>query len=72
MNRARKSLYPKDKVFIKLYIDLENKEKLFTDDNNKKNTRLPFIHLLLNRKKVQIVWDYIALKHRLNYWMVIL
>ena len=48
-NKAENLFYLKDKVFIKLYSDLEDKDKLYTDGN--KEILDCFLHLLFNRKK---------------------
>ena len=45
INRARKSLYDKDKVFAKLYKESENIEEIYFDENSQPNLPLktPFI-----------------------------
>lgn len=45
INRARTSLYDKNKVFVKLYAESENIEELYFDENNQLNLPLttPFV-----------------------------
>ena len=45
INRAKTSLYAKDKVFVKLCKESENIEKIYFDENNQLNLPLttPFI-----------------------------
>ena len=40
LNKARKSLYEKDKVFYKYHLDLEDKNLLYESENLK--TKIPF------------------------------
>ena len=40
LNKARKSLYKKDKVFYKYYLDLEDKNVLYESENEK--AKIPF------------------------------
>ena len=44
-NKARRSIYPKDGVFIKLYNELEDKNNLYINKNNEFNLLLytPFV-----------------------------
>ena len=37
INRAKGSLYAKDKVFVKLYKESENIKKIYFDENNQLN-----------------------------------
>ena len=52
LNKAKKSFYSKDKFFIKLYNMLDDKNILYTQDNNKTTTnRIPFYTPFLEQKK---------------------
>ena len=49
LNKARKSVYPKGKVFVELYKDLDDKD-IYTDEEKILNCL--FIPLLLNEEKI--------------------
>ena len=49
LNKARKSLYKKDKVFYKYYLDLEDKNVLYESGNTK--TKIPFYTLFVEQRK---------------------
>ena len=49
LNKARKSLYKKDKVFYEYYLDLDDKNVLYENENTK--TRIPFYTPFVEQKK---------------------
>ena len=52
-NKARKSLYKKDKDFYKYYLDLEDKNVLYESKNP--GTKIPFYTLFVEQRK-EIDW----------------
>ena len=48
LNKARKSVYEKDKVFYKLYNEVENRDKTFDGEEDKK---IPFHTQYIEQKK---------------------
>ena len=71
LNKAKKSLYKKDKIFYKYYSDLENKNVLYESDTLK--SLFLFIHHLLNREKISTSrLPYTVSKLPLNFcmWML--
>ena len=49
LNKARKLLYEKDKTFYKYYLDLEDKNVLYENENMK--ARIPFFTPFVEQKK---------------------
>ena len=43
LNKARKSVYEKDKVFYKLYSEIKNRDTVFDEEDEKISFRMPFI-----------------------------
>ena len=43
LNKARKSVYEKDKVFYKLYNEIENRDTIFDEEDEKVSFHVPFI-----------------------------
>ena len=62
LNKANKSIYEKDKVFVNLYNQLEDKN--FYQNNN-----LPLITPFLNKKVMLIIRHFVVLVNLLNYYM---
>ena len=62
LNKASKSIYEKDKVFVNLYNQLEDKN--FYQNNN-----LPLITPFLNKKVMLIIRHFVVLVNLLNYYM---
>ena len=62
LNKARKSIYDKDKVFVNLYNELEDKN--FYKNNN--------LHHLLTKEVMLIIQRFTVLVNLLNYCMLIL
>ena len=59
LNKGRRSLYEKDKVFYKIFNSIEDKDVIYD-----------FIHPLLNRKKILIDFcHFIALTALYNFFM---
>ena len=54
LNKARKSLYEKDKVFYKYYLDLEDKNVLC--ENEKPKAKIPFYTPFVKLRK-DIDWS---------------
>ena len=50
LNKARKSFYKKDKIFYKFYLELENKNILYENDEGTK-TRIPFYTSFVEQRK---------------------
>ena len=49
LNKARKLLYKKDTVFYRYYLDLDDKNALYENENTK--TRIPFYTPFVEQKK---------------------
>ena len=62
LNKASKSIYEKDRVFVNLYNQLEDKN--FYQNNN-----LPLITPFLNKKVMLIIRHFVVLVNLLNYYM---
>ena len=65
LNKATKSVYEKDKVFVNLYNQLEDKN--FYQNNN-----LPLVTPFVNKKVMLIIRHFIVLVNLLNYCMLTL
>ena len=65
LNKATKSVYEKDKVFVNLYNQLEDKN--FYQNNN-----LPLVTPFVNKKRNLIIQYFIVLVNLLNYCMLTL
>ena len=50
LNKTRKSFYKEDKIFYKFYLELENKNILYQNDEGTK-TRIPFYTPFVEQKK---------------------
>ena len=50
LNKTRKSFYKKDKIFYKFYLELENKNILYENDEGAK-TRIPFYTSFVEQRK---------------------
>ena len=67
LNKARKSVYEKDKVFYKLYNEIENWDTVFDEEDEKIPFRTPFSkkRTLIDRR------HFTVSKHHLSYFMQI-
>ena len=65
LNKARKSTYDKDKVFVNLYNKLEDKD--FYQNNN-----LPFVTPFVNKEVILTIQHFRALVSLLNCYLLIL
>ena len=65
LNKARKSTYHKDKVFVNLYNELEDKN--FYQNNN-----LPLVTPFVNKKVTLIIQHFTVLVNLSNYCTLIL
>ena len=72
LNKAKKSYYSKDKVFIKLCKVLDNKNILYTDEDNKARSRITFCTPFVEPEKTLINWRHVVLKPFLNGCMQML
>ena len=68
LNQARKSVYEKDKVFYKLYDEIENHGTIFDEEDEK----YLFARRLLSEKRTLIDRRHFTVsKHLLSYFMQI-
>ena len=67
LNKAQKSVYEKDKVFYKLYNEIENWDTVFDEEDEKIPFRTPFSkkRTLIDRR------HFTVSKHHLSYFMQI-
>ena len=67
LNKAWKSVYEKDKVFYKLYNEIENWDTVFDEEDEKIPFRTPFSkkRTLIDRR------HFTVSKHHLSYFMQI-
>ena len=65
LNKATKSVYEKDKVFVNLYNQLE-------DENFYQNNNLPLVTPFVNKKAMLIIQHFIVLVSLLNYCLLTL
>ena len=68
LNKVRKSVCEKDKVFYKLYNEIENRDTIFDEEDKK----IPFRARLLSRKRALIDRPHFTVsKHLLSCFMQI-
>ena len=51
LNKAKKSYYSKDRVFVKLYKELDDKNMLYENEEKKTISRIPFSYAIYRAKK---------------------
>ena len=68
LNKAWKSVYEKDKVFYKLYNEIENRDTIFDEEDEK----IPFRALFIKQKRTMINCQHFTVsKHLLSCFMQI-
>ena len=54
LNKGRRSSNEKDKVFYRIFNLIDQKDVIYDDNDYENKPRIPFLHPLLNRKKISI------------------
>ena len=68
LNKGRKSSYEKDKVFYNLFKNIEDKNIIY----NEKENRVPFYTPFIPQKKILTDQHFILLMDRFNFFMLTL
>ena len=69
--KARKSFYKKDKIFYKFYLELENKNTLYENDEGTKTIIAFYTYFVEQRKYIDRSSALYSVKMPLNLFMLI-